>query len=100
MSYEQKDAIYDKGYAIQNKPTNFHEQAKLVSVDMNGDDSESILASQKAQQVWDSKKHKFVRPAQVGMDNKKMIKTESGQLINASYKTDRYVLRSVLKINV
>lgn len=88
MSYEQKDAIYDKGYAIQNKPTNFQEQAKLVSVDMGGDDAESILQSQKAQ-IWDTKKHKFVKAAQVGADNKKMIKTESGQLIKATYKTDR-----------
>lgn len=97
MSYEQKDAIYDRGYEIQNKPTNFHEQAKLVSIDINGDDAESILQSQKAQ-VWDSKKHKFVKPAQVGADNKKMIKTESGQLINASYKTDRLIFNYFLFI--
>lgn len=39
---------------------------------------------------WDKRSKKFVRQGQVGADNKKMIRTESGALVPASYKTKAY----------
>eukprot|EP00834_Sanchytrium_tribonematis_P008156 NODE_878_length_3347_cov_1.268781.p1 type:complete len:720 gc:universal NODE_878_length_3347_cov_1.268781:381-2540(+) len=38
---------------------------------------------------WDTKQRKFVKLA-LGKDNRKLIKTESGTVLPASYKSDRY----------
>lgn len=70
-------------YAIKTKPENFVEEAKYATLDLNGDDGK------RSGPVWDAKKRKFMTKT-VGADNKKMIRTESGRLIAASYKTDRF----------
>jgi ATP-dependent RNA helicase DDX54/DBP10 len=39
---------------------------------------------------WDRKKKRFTSGDQVGADNKKMIRSESGALLPASYNSGRY----------
>lgn len=89
MSHYKADASTESGYAMKTQPTSFAEHVKSATMDLNGDDKESMQAG-KSKLIWDKKKHKFVRPT-IGADNKKMIKTESGAKIAASYKSDRYV---------
>ncbi|KAJ3383176.1 ATP-dependent RNA helicase dbp10 [Lobulomyces angularis] len=91
MSHYQKDEFSERGYSMKSKPMTFAEQVKSATMDLNGDDQASMLRGKNAKKglLWDKSKHKFVRPT-VGSDNKKMIKTESGALINASYKSDRF----------
>lgn len=72
-----------------NTTGNFAEQAGKAQIDLIGDDNETMI-SKKNQLRWDSKKHKFVKGTGIGSDNKKMIRTESGALIPASYKSGRY----------
>ena len=39
---------------------------------------------------WNKKRKKYVTVGQIGSDNKKRVKTESGHSIPATYKTDAY----------
>ncbi|KAI8083030.1 P-loop containing nucleoside triphosphate hydrolase protein [Halteromyces radiatus] len=88
ISYTQKDANTERGYAM-NTSGNFLEQAGQAQLDLIGDDNDTIN-SKRNQLRWDSKKHKFVKGTGIGSDNKKMIRTESGALIPASYKSGRF----------
>ncbi|KAI8059942.1 P-loop containing nucleoside triphosphate hydrolase protein [Gilbertella persicaria] len=88
MSYTQKDANTERGYSMNNEGS-FMEQASKAQLDLTGDDNEGILKN-KNMMRWDSKKHKFVKGSGIGADNKKMIRTESGALISASFKSGRF----------
>ncbi|KAI9340902.1 P-loop containing nucleoside triphosphate hydrolase protein [Obelidium mucronatum] len=95
MSHFQKDAATEKGYAVRETVSqttglanNFAERANDVTVDMDGDDDDT-LKKKKGNLVWDKKKKQFIRPT-VGSDNKKRFKTESGASVLASYKSDRF----------
>ncbi|KAJ3031440.1 UNVERIFIED_CONTAM: ATP-dependent RNA helicase ddx54 [Siphonaria sp. JEL0065] len=95
MSHFQKDAATEKGYAVRDTVSqttglanNFAERANDVTVDMEGDDDDT-LKKKRGNLVWDKKKKQFVRPT-VGSDNKKRFKTESGASVLASYKSDRF----------
>jgi ATP-dependent RNA helicase DDX54/DBP10 len=65
--------------------------ASTAALDIVADD-ESGLKSQghKSKLVWDKKQKKFVKQGQIGSDNKKYMKSESGALIRASYKTKAF----------
>ncbi|KAI7859503.1 P-loop containing nucleoside triphosphate hydrolase protein [Circinella umbellata] len=88
MSYKQKDADTERGYSMQTG--NFVEQAGKATLDLIGDDNDAMNQGKRNAMRWDSKKKKFVRGTGVGSDNKKMIRTESGALISATYKSGRY----------
>jgi ATP-dependent RNA helicase DDX54/DBP10 len=98
MSYKPSDADIEKGYTMQasDSRTSFLDKANSLSFDLIGDDEDG-LKRRKSALTWDSKKHKFVRPT-VGSDNKKMIKTDSGALIPATFKSKRYVLALILTV--
>jgi ATP-dependent RNA helicase DDX54/DBP10 len=71
-----------------NSSGNFAEQAAKASLDLVGDERDTM--NQKKNQLrWDSKKKKFIQGTGIGSDNKKMIRTESGALISASFKSGR-----------
>lgn len=55
-------------------------------LDMTGDSANSIRAQKKVEKKWDPTKKKYV----ANNNKEKMIKSESGQWIPVSYKTDRY----------
>ncbi|KAI8976159.1 P-loop containing nucleoside triphosphate hydrolase protein [Pilobolus umbonatus] len=88
ISYVQKGANTETGYAM-NKDGNFMEQAAKAQLDLTGDDNETIKKN-KNMLRWDSKKRKFVKGSGIGSDNKKLIRTESGALIPATYKSGRF----------
>ncbi|KAI7867098.1 P-loop containing nucleoside triphosphate hydrolase protein [Spinellus fusiger] len=88
IDYTQKDANTERGYSM-NTTGNFMEQAAKAQLDLLGDDKDT-MASGKNQMRWDAKKRKFVKGLGIGADNKKLIRTESGALISASYKSGRF----------
>lgn len=67
----------------------FAERAKAATLELTGEDADG-LRKPKGALIWDKTKHNFVRPT-IGADNKKKIRTESGFMVNASFKSRRYV---------
>ncbi|KAI8640346.1 P-loop containing nucleoside triphosphate hydrolase protein [Parasitella parasitica] len=88
ISYTQKDANTERGYSMANEGS-FMEQASKAQLDLTGDDNDAIKKSQNMLR-WDSKKRKFIKGTGIGSDNKKLIRTESGALISATYKSGRF----------
>ncbi|KAF9969077.1 ATP-dependent RNA helicase dbp10 [Actinomortierella ambigua] len=93
MSHTQQDSNTERGYSMVNdRPGgsgSFLEQAQRATMDMQGDERET-LGRAKNMMKWDAKKKKFVRGGGVGADNKKLITTESGNKISASFKSGRF----------
>ncbi len=89
MNYQPEDAATEKGYAMKGEGSgvSFLEKAQSATIDLTADDVEGLR--KKPALTWDSTKHRFQRNA-VGADNKKKIRSESGVLVDASYKTDRW----------
>ncbi|KAJ3269832.1 ATP-dependent RNA helicase ddx54 [Terramyces sp. JEL0728] len=83
LSYRPSDDQTEQQYAINKS---FNETAQNITMDLVGDEISDL---RKRKVEWDQKKHKFVT-SQVGSDNKKRIKTESGTLVPATFKTDRF----------
>lgn len=96
MSHFQKDANTEKGYSMDRASGlgggkgggSFMEQAAAATLDLTGDDKDTLRQAQNKLR-WDAKKKKFVRGTGIGADNKKLIKTESGAKISASFKSGR-----------
>ncbi|GAA5881726.1 hypothetical protein JCM3774_005969 [Rhodotorula dairenensis] len=105
MGYEQEGAATEAGYALTNGES-FVAQAKHSTYDMGGrGDTEGTPAEALAQRAstlkWDRKSKKFVRADQVGADNKKLIRSESGQRLPATFKSGVYdEWRKNARINV
>ena len=72
-----------------NNP-NFVDQVSKVTFDMTQDEGAATSANRPSQLKWDRKKKKMVAGDGVGADNKKMIRSESGALLPASYKSGRF----------
>ncbi|KAI9503710.1 P-loop containing nucleoside triphosphate hydrolase protein [Coemansia spiralis] len=94
IPYAKADINTEKGYAMTTGGS-FIEKAQGAIMSLNGDENDSLLALQHAKQSknalrWDSKKKKFVRGSGVGSDNKKLIKTESGTFLPASFKAGTF----------
>ena len=66
----------------------FLEQARGATFDLAGD--EGVADRKKRQLNWDKKKKKFVKGDGVGADNVKLVKTESGIKLPASYRSGRF----------
>jgi ATP-dependent RNA helicase DDX54/DBP10 len=67
----------------------FIEQARNATFDLAGD--EALLEQRKRKQMtWDKKKKKFVQGNGVGADNVKLVKTESGAKLPATYRSGRF----------
>ena len=67
----------------------FVEQARNATFDLAGD--EALLDQRRRKQMtWDKKKKKFVQGDGVGADNVKLVKTESGVKLPATYRTGRF----------
>ncbi|RUS25867.1 P-loop containing nucleoside triphosphate hydrolase protein [Jimgerdemannia flammicorona] len=88
MSHYQADANTEKGYSMSTSGS-FIEQASTATVDMQGDERDTMRQKQNILR-WDARKKKFVRGTGIGADNKKLITTESGTKISASFKSGRY----------
>ncbi|RUS17994.1 NUC160 domain-containing protein [Endogone sp. FLAS-F59071] len=88
MSHYQQDANTEKGYSMSTMGS-FAEHATAATVDMQGDERDMIRQKQNMIR-WDTRKKKFVKGSGIGADNKKLITTESGTKISASFKSGRY----------
>ncbi|KAI9142953.1 P-loop containing nucleoside triphosphate hydrolase protein [Paraphysoderma sedebokerense] len=90
LSYTPADYNTEKGYSMSsNSGSNLHSAAHNATLDMLGDEKDSMNQSRKGGLKWDSRKKKFIRET-VGQDNKKLIKGESGIKLPASLKSDRF----------
>ncbi|KAG8746991.1 ATP-dependent RNA helicase dbp10 [Ceratobasidium sp. 414] len=89
MSHYQKDAYTEKGYSLRDGAT-FAEQARNVAFDLTTDEAVTSRQRHDRQLNWDSKKKKFVRGAGEGADNVKLVKTESGAKLPATYRSGRF----------
>ncbi|ESK97076.1 atp-dependent rna helicase dbp10 [Moniliophthora roreri MCA 2997] len=88
MSHYQKDAVTEKGYSLTDGAS-FIEQARGAAFDLAGDDGD--VAQRKRHQLsWDKKKKKFIKGDGTGADNVKLVKTESGVKLPASYRSGRF----------
>ncbi|WFD26397.1 RNA helicase [Malassezia nana] len=84
LSYEQSGAAEERGYS-------FAEQAKHVTVDMAGDEVGPGAPNQRPnQRRWDTKKKKFIQGDGTGSDNQKLIRSETGLKLPASYRSGRF----------
>ncbi|ORY22443.1 P-loop containing nucleoside triphosphate hydrolase protein [Naematelia encephala] len=88
MSHQQAGAESEKGYSIRDDNTSARINASVL--DLTADDSGPLRAQKASQLRWDRKKRKFVTGDGIGADNKKMIRTESGALLPATYAGGRY----------
>lgn len=66
----------------------FAEQAKDVTFDLAGD--ESLQKLKRRELKWDKKKKKFTQGTGEGADNVKLVKTESGLKLPATYRSGRF----------
>ncbi|KAI9592675.1 P-loop containing nucleoside triphosphate hydrolase protein [Syncephalis fuscata] len=99
MSHYQKDANTERGYSMTQSGS-FMEQARGAVLDFTGEDTDE-MKNKRGKLRWDAKKKKFVQGTGVGSDNKKMVRTESGALISATYKSGRYTdWQEKTKINI
>ncbi|XP_014662092.1 PREDICTED: ATP-dependent RNA helicase DDX54-like [Priapulus caudatus] len=86
IPYKSADANSEKELGVDN--SGFDHQAASAMLDLTADD-ESQMRKSNSQLVWDRKKKKFVQQGSTD-PNKKKVKTESGSLIPATYKTKKY----------
>lgn len=110
MSHFQKDAATDKGQvflstsdlvflSLTNPPSyryslkdgaSFIEQAQHATFDLTGDEGVANRERRFKQLNWDKKKKKFIQGNREGADNIKLVKTESGARLPASYRSGRF----------
>lgn len=74
-------------YSLHDGAT-FAEQARGVTFDLTGD--EALQARKRRELRWDKTKKKFVKGAGEGADNVKLVKTESGIKLPATYRSGRF----------
>ncbi|KAK4689793.1 ATP-dependent RNA helicase DDX54/DBP10, partial [Tremellales sp. Uapishka_1] len=89
LSHTQDGAEGEKGYSLRDGAT-FTEQVRSATFDMTGDEGAAQKAQKASQLSWDRKKKKFVKGEGIGADNQKMLKTESGALLPATFKSGRF----------
>ncbi|CUA66773.1 hypothetical protein RSOLAG22IIIB_00221 [Rhizoctonia solani] len=89
MSHYQKDAYTEKGYSLRDGAT-FAEQARNATFDLTNDEALTGRQRHDKQLNWDAKKKKFVKGSGEGADNVKIVKTESGARLPASYRSGRF----------
>lgn len=89
MSHYQTGAAADRGYSLKDGQT-FVEQARNVTMDLNGDEGIVTRAARPSQLSWDKKKRRFTKGDGIGADNKKLVRTESGAQLPASFKSGRF----------
>jgi ATP-dependent RNA helicase DDX54/DBP10 len=75
-------------YSLTDGASSFAEQARGVTFDLGGDDG--VANRQKRQMTWDKKKKKFIKGDGVGADNVKLVKTENGTRLPATYRSGRF----------
>ncbi len=89
LDYKQKGAEAEKGYSLNGG--SFAEQAHSAVFDLNTDEASLGTQIQRPNAArWDTKKKKFIKGDGTGSDNKRLIKTESGLKLPASFRSGRF----------
>lgn len=83
------DARLIPSYSLKDGAS-FVEQARNATFDLAGDDGIVARTQRASQLTWDRKKKKFVQGDGTGSDNKKLVKTESGARLPASFRSGRF----------
>jgi len=68
--------------------SSFAQEARKATFDLTND--EVTAERRKRQLTWDKKKKKFIKGDGVGADNVKLVKTESGTRLPATYRSGRF----------
>lgn len=76
-----------RSYSLNS--ANFVDQVGKATYDIAQDEGAAVRTNKPSQLKWDRKKKKMVK-TEIGADNKKLIRTESGALLPATYKSGRY----------
>ncbi|KAJ0013096.1 hypothetical protein NQD34_017430 [Periophthalmus magnuspinnatus] len=87
IPYRSKDFDSERGLSLGGEGTSFEQQASSALLDLMGDESDK-LNQHKSLMKWDRKKKRFIRDT--GKEEKKKIKTESGQVISKKNKKNFY----------
>jgi ATP-dependent RNA helicase DDX54/DBP10 len=75
-------------YSLNDGASSFAEQARGATFDLTNDE---VTAERKKRQMrWDKKKKKFIKGDGGGADNVKLVKTENGTRLPASYRSGRF----------
>ncbi|XKL62330.1 hypothetical protein PGB90_002163 [Kerria lacca] len=82
IKYSPDDFNYEKGLNVND----IQARASGAVLDLIGDSSDMMRTQKKIEKKWDPTKKKYVAEN----NKEKMIKSESGQWIPVSYKSDRY----------
>ena len=92
MGYVQEGAEAERGYSMREGTDTFASQAASAAFEMTAnDENSSHSAVQKASMLrWDRRHKKFVKGDGTGSDNKKLIRTESGAKLPASFKSGTF----------
>ncbi|KAG8849344.1 ATP-dependent RNA helicase dbp10 [Tulasnella sp. 330] len=100
LSYRQRNAESDKGYSLKDGAS-FAQNAQSVTFDLGTDEKLTGRQRHGSQLHWDKKNKKFVKGTGEGADNVKMIKTENGTKLPASYRSglfDKWKLKNRTKL--
>lgn len=76
-------------YSLRDNAT-FAEQARNATFDLTTDEGVAAQKRAYSQTTWDKKKKKFVKGDGAGADNVKMVRTESGTKLPATYRSGRF----------
>jgi ATP-dependent RNA helicase DDX54/DBP10 len=74
-------------YSLTDGASSFAKQAHRVTFDLTNDEGK---ADKSNQPTWDKKKKRFVKGDGVGADNVKMVRTESGTRLPATFRSGRF----------
>lgn len=74
-------------YSLTDGASSFVKQAQNVTFELTNDEGKADLSNK---QVWDKKKKKFVRGDRAGADNVKMVRTENGTRLPATFRSGRF----------
>ncbi|KAG8948532.1 ATP-dependent RNA helicase dbp10 [Tulasnella sp. 424] len=85
MSYEHKNAASEKGYSLHDGMS-FAQHARTSLLDLGVDEP---TAKKRKTMRWDRSKKKFVGEGE-GADNVKLIRTENGTRLPATYRSGRF----------
>ncbi|KIM69754.1 hypothetical protein SCLCIDRAFT_1208269 [Scleroderma citrinum Foug A] len=88
MSHYRRDAHTEKGYSLTDGASSFATQAQGASFDLVGD--VTVSERQRHKISWDKKKKKFIKGDGSGANNVKLVRTESGTRLPATYRSGRY----------
>lgn len=73
-------------YSLKDGASSFVKQAQSVTFDLTNDDGKSG----RRKLTWDKKKKKFIQGDGAGSDNVKIVKTENGTKLPATFRSGRF----------